>query len=105
MAKATDSSCCCPLMDALQTEGMGMDSAAMDGTDTTPPCMEESDETPTPSDAEATFDGSSLTWVATPSPGVPWPADMPRSFGLAAEGNAAAGYGPALYLLGCAFLN
>ena len=97
-AKATDSPCCCPLMEAM---GMEME-MPMDGT---PPCMDESDEMPRPSDSEATFDGVAQTWDLAPASALLLPHVAPQAFGPQTADDLAAGHGPALYLLGCSFLN
>lgn len=98
-AQATDSACCCPLMEAMGMEGMEM---PMDGT---PPCMDESDEMPTPGDSEATFDGVAQAWDLAPAPAQVLPHAAARDVGPRAGDDLAAGHGPALYLLGCSFLN
>lgn len=100
-AQATDSSCCCPLMEAMGMDGMGMG----EGRDATPPCMDESDEMPMPGDSEATFDGVAQAWNLSPAPSLVLPHAAAQELGPQVAGDLASGHGPALYLLGCSFLN
>lgn len=98
-AQASDSACCCPLMEAMGMEGMEM---PMDGT---PPCMDESDEMPMPADSAATFDGVAQAWDLAPAPTLRLPHVAPQAFGPQTVNDLVGGHGPALYLLGCSFLN
>ena len=100
-AQATDSSCCCPLMEAMGMDGMNMD----EGRGGTPPCMDESDQMPMPADSEATFDGVAQAWDLAPAPALVLPHVSPQQLAAHTADDLAAGHGPALYLLGCSFLN
>ena len=95
MAQAQDVPGCCPLMEAMDMGGKGG----------TPPCMEETGDAPMPSDAEATFDGAAQAWALAPPVTLFQPQGMCFDLGLQAENDLVAGSGPALYLLGCSFLN
>lgn len=89
--QAVDGSCCCP--------------REMNGAGGRPPCMEESDEGPMPVDSRATFDGVGQAACAPPTTALPLPMAGATGLDPWAEFNPAAGHGPALYLLGCSFLN
>jgi len=94
--QAVDGSCCCPM-------AMAMDMG--DAARSLPPCMEESDGAPMPLDSRATFDGVSQAGCAPPTTVLSLPTAGASGFDAWAEFNPAAGHGPALYLLGCSFLN
>lgn len=91
-SQAGDAKCCCPM--------------SMDGTMSgMAPCMEESDETPTPADQDATFDGPTQHWdlARMQCLSVEPPCRVSESPRL--DRDPAAGHGPAVYLLACSFRN
>lgn len=99
--QAADGSCCCPMAMAM---GMG-DGGSMAAQDGQPPCMEETDQAPMPTDSRATFDGTAQSACAPPAAALPLPMACAAELNVFVESDPAAGQGIALYLLGCSLLN
>lgn len=112
-ATAADAECCCPMMDGGTGAGeMAMGEVAMDEMamgskheGVCVPCMEETGELPAPQGNEATVDSSASPCLAAPATAFDPPLRDAGRAAASAQADPAAGHGPALYLLGCSFLN